>query len=126
MPDVRKAATPEEAAYVFLERAKDELSNTKNLIPQAILVNGTGEGQTYDLWGLVFTEETKKAAFERVVSEAKEKSATAIITIADAVYGHVDDGPPWKDCIFVTVSGPGIETVTLHVPYSKSRWLKKI
>jgi len=126
MTTARQAATPEEAAYVFLERARQELVRDKDLMPLAVLVYGTGQEQTYDLMGLIFTEETKQAAFQQVVATAKEKSAKAIITVAPARFGHVDNQQAWKDCIFVTISGPGIETVTLHLPYTTSRLLRRI
>jgi hypothetical protein len=83
--------------------------------------------QTYDVWALVFTEETKREAFEKIVSVAKEKSASAIITVAQASFGQrASDVQTLRDCIFVTVSGLGIETVTLRLPYKASRWFKKI
>ncbi len=74
---------------------------------------------------LVFTDETKNAVLRQVVAAAKEKSAKAIITVAQAAFGRVEEGP-LHDCIFVTVSGPAIETVALHLPYTTSRLLKKI
>ncbi len=122
----RLAATPEEAAYVFLERASQELRRKGALVPLAVLVHRTDQGQAYDLWTLVFTEETKHAAFDTVVADAKEKSARAIITVTDATYGRVEDAQPCRDCVFVTVSGPGIETVIQRLSYFKTRWLKRI
>lgn len=126
MTTARQAATPEEAAYVFLEQARQELIRDKEIIPLAVLVHGTGEKQTYDLIALMFTDETKRAAFQQVIAMAKEKSAKAIITVAQARFGKVDNVQSWSDCIFVTITGPGIETVTLHLPYTTSRLLRRI
>ena len=122
----RTAATPEEAAYVFLEQAKQELSRDKAIVPLAVLVYGAAPELTYNLIALIFTEETKRAIFQDLVSTAREKSASAIITVTQASFGRVDDEQAWKDCIFVTVSGPDIETVILHLPYTTGGWLKRI
>jgi len=126
MTPPRSPTTPEEAAYVFLEQGKQELLREKDLTPLAVLVFDTGEGQAYDLCALVFTEETKRAVFEQVVALAKEKSAKAIITVAPMTFGRVGEDEAWQDGIFVTVSGPCIETVTMILPYTTSRLLKKI
>lgn len=126
MTTARPAGTPEEAAYVFLEQAKQELTRDKKVSPLAVLVHAEGEKQTYDLISLVFTEETKRAAFQQVVLMAKQKSAKAIIVIAQASYGMADSTGASKDCIFVAVSGFGIETVALHLPYSTKGRPKKI
>jgi hypothetical protein len=125
-PTTRAPATPEEAAYVFLEQAKQELSRDKMIAPSAVLVYGTGQGLIYDLTTLIFAEETKRAVFQELVSTAREKSASAIITVTQARFGRVDKERPWKDCIFVTVSGPGIDTITLRLPYTTSGWLRRI
>ena len=126
MATERPAATPEEAAYVFLEQAKQELARDKKISPLAVLVYAQAQKQTYDLISMVFTEETKRSAFQQVVSMAKQKCANAIIIVAPASYGTTNDGSGWKTCIFVSVSGHGIETVTLQLPYSTSGWLKKL
>ena len=124
MTTTRSAATPEEAAYVFLEQAKQELSRDKAIAPFAVLVYG-GPELTYDLMALIFTEDTKRAVFEEVGSTAREKLASAIITVTQASFGRVDEERPWKDCIFVTVSGPNIETITLYLPYMTGGWFNK-
>ena len=126
MTTEHSAATPEEAAYVFLEQAKQELARDKKISPLAVLVYVQDQKQTYDLISMVFTEETKRAAFKQVVSIAKQKSARAIIIVAQASYGTAKDGSGWKTCIFASVSGHGIETITLHLPYSTVGWLKKL
>lgn len=126
MATARSAATPEEAAYVFLEQAKQELTRNKKISPLAVLVYAQDQKQSYELISLVFTEETKRDAFQQVVSIAKQKSANAIIVVAPASYGTANEGSAWKACIFASVSGHGIETVTLYLPYSTGNWLKKL
>ncbi len=91
----------------------------------AVVVCEENHRPAYDLVGLAFTDETKQSAFHQVVTMAKEKTAKAIITVAEAVYYWPDEGEGSKDCIFVTVSGGGIETVTMRLPFTRGRWRSK-
>ncbi len=91
----------------------------------AVVVCEENHRPAYDLVGLAFTDETKQSAFHQVVTMAKEKTAKAIITVAEADYYWPDEGEGSKDCIFVTVSGGGIETVTMRLPFTRGRWRSK-
>jgi hypothetical protein len=123
---LRVAQTPEEAAYVFLEQARQQLAQHNTITPLAVLVREENHHQAYDLVGLIFTDQTKGSAFGQVVSMAKTMTAKAIITVAEGAHWRTDEGQAPKDCVFVTVSGPGMETITMHLPFTRSWWRKEI
>ncbi len=123
---LRVAQTPEEAAYVFLEQARQQLTQGKEITPLAVLVWEENDRPAYDLVGLAFTDKTKDSAFRQVVTMAKNKTAKAIITVAEADYYLADVGRAAEDCIFVTVSGEGMDTVTMRLPFTRGRWRSKI
>jgi hypothetical protein len=120
------ARTPEEAAYVLLEQARQQVARGKEITPLAVVVCEENHRPAYDLVGLAFTDETRNSALCQVVTMAKEKTAKAIITVAEADYYRADEGKASEDCIFVTVSGGGIETVTMRLPFTRGRWRSKI
>lgn len=120
------AQTPEEAAYVLLEQARQEVARGNNITPLAVVVCEENDRPAYDLLGLAFTDESKRSAFRRVVTLAKKKTARAIITVAEADYYRTDEERATEDCIFVTLSGEGIETVTMRLPFTRGRWRKRI
>jgi hypothetical protein len=120
------AQTPEEAAYVLLEQARQEVAGGKEITPLAVVVCEENHRPAYDLVGLAFTEETRQSAFRQVVTMAKKKTAKAIITVAEADYYRADENQTSKDCILVTVSGEGIDTVTMSLPFTRGRWRSKI
>jgi hypothetical protein len=119
------AQTPEEAAYILLEQARQQVARGKEITPLAVVVCEENHRPAYDLVGLAFTDETRNSAFCQVVRMAKEKTAKAIITIAEAGYYCASEGKASEDCIFVTVSGGGIETVTMRLPFTRGRWRSK-
>ena len=123
---LRVAQTPEEAAYVFLAQARQQLAQGKEVTPVAVLVCEENDHPAYDLVGLALTDETKDAAFRQVVTMAKDKTAKAIITVAEADYYGVKQERAAEDCFFVTVSGEGIDTVTMRLPFTRGRWKSKI
>ena len=123
---LRVAQTPEEAAYIFLEQARQQLTKGREITPLAVLVCEEDNHPAYDLMGLAFTEETKHSAFSQVVTMAKRKTAKAIITVAEADYYRASEGRAAEDCIFVTVSGEGIETLTMRLPFTRGRWRSKV
>jgi hypothetical protein len=120
------AQTPEDAAYIFLEQARQQIASGKEITPLAVVVCEENDHPAYDLVGLAFTDETKQSAFRQVVTMAKEKTAKAIITVAEADYYRADERKASEDCIFVTVSGEGIETLTMRLPFTRGRWRSKI
>jgi hypothetical protein len=120
------AHTPEEAAYVLLEQARQQVARGKEITPLAVVVCEENHRPAYDLVGLASTGETRHSAFSQVVTMAKKKTAKAIITVAEADYYRADHGRASKDCIFVTVSGGGLETVTMRLPFARGRWRSKI
>jgi hypothetical protein len=123
---LRVAQTPEEAAYIFLEQARQQLAKGREITPLAVLVCEENDHPAYDLVGLTLSDETKHSAFRHVVTMAKNKTAKAIITIAEADYYRAHDSQASEDCIFVTVSGEGIETLTMRLPFTRGRWRSKI
>ncbi|MGH9500544.1 MAG: hypothetical protein ACRD3L_15485 [Terriglobales bacterium] len=123
---LRVAQTPEEAAYIFLEQARQQLANGREITPLAVLVCEENNHPAYDLVGLAFSDESRNSAFRQVVTMAKNKTAKAIITIAAADYYGAHNGHAPEDCIFVTVSGEGIETLTMRLPFTRGRWRSKI
>jgi hypothetical protein len=123
---LRVAQTPEEAAYVFLEQARQQLAQGKEITPLAVLVCEEDDHPAYDLVGLALTDETQRSAFRQVVTMAKKRTAKAIITVVEADYYRADEGRASRDCIFVTVSGEGIETVTMRLPFTRRRWRNRI
>jgi hypothetical protein len=118
------AQTPEEAAYVLLEQARQQVAKGKEITPLAVVVCEENHRPAYDLVGLAFTDETRHSAFRHVVTMAKQKTAKAIITVAEADYYRADKRQASGDCIFVTVSGDGMETVTMRLPFTRGRWSK--
>ena len=120
------AQTPEEAAYVLLDQARQQLARGKEITPVAVVVCEENHRPAYDLVGLTFGDESTHSAFRQVVTMAKEKTAKAIITVAEAGYYQTEEERAGEDCIFVTVSGGGMETVTMRLPFTRGRWRSKI
>jgi hypothetical protein len=119
------AQTPEEAAYVLLEQARQQVARGKEITPLAVVVCEENHRPAYDLVGLAFTDENRHSALRQVVTMAKEKTAKAIITVAGADYYYANESKASEDCIFVTVSGGGIETVMMRLPFTRGRWRSK-
>ena len=112
---------PKPYALKALEVAKEDLSRDKYLIPVAFVVT---DDEVLD-FNLQFEDsEQKLSAYEKLVEVAKANNARAIITINDASIGE----PPGtataesrKECIYLTVSGPDIQTWTVSVPYRRAQ-----
>lgn len=123
---LRVAQTPEEAAYIFLEQARQQLAKGREITPLAVLVCEENDHPAYDLVGLAFSDETKRSTLRQVVTMAKNKTAKAIITITEADCYQTHEDQTSGDCIFVTVSGEGIPTLTMRLPFTRGRWRSKI
>lgn len=96
-----------------LEEAKVALQRDKHLIPVAYVL--TSEG-VLD-FALTFEgSEQKQAVYRELIRIAKEKNATGIITINDS---HCADKGIRRECLYVAVSGPGIETWSLCLFYAR-------
>jgi hypothetical protein len=120
------AQTPEEAAYVLLEQARQQVAEGKEITPLAVVVCEENHHPAYDLVGLAFSDEGRHSAFRQVVTMAKERTAKAIVTVAPAEYYCAEKQQESEDSIVVTVSGEGIETVTMRLPFTRGRWRRKI
>lgn len=113
-------------AHQALEIAKENLARDKELLPVAFLIVDD-ELMVHPVY--FHDEETKNEAYGQVVAAAKEYGASAIITLNDARYAPPDaaDVQQWGDlerqgapeCIMISVSGPGMESWTLLLPYQR-------
>lgn len=78
-------------------------------------------------------EDSKRAAYEHLVRFAKEKNATAIVTLNNAwtkaadYRGELDDVQAGElnslnasPCLLITISGPGIKSLALEMAYELS------
>lgn len=115
-----------ECALKALETAKEDLCRDKYLIPVAFVVT---DEEVFD-FNLQFEDaEQKISVYRELVDIAKQKRARAIITLNDArVTQRTGGGYPLntpqeggeeKECIYITVSGPSIQTWSLCLPYER-------
>ena len=114
-------------ALEALETAKEDLRRDGYLLPVAFVV--TDEG-TID-FNIQFKDQNEKSwVYSKLVEVAKEKNAKAIITINDAQITkppQEDNSQPelagdgiGKECLYLTISGPGVQTWTVSVPYYRA------
>lgn len=110
---------PKSYALKALDDAKKDLCRDKYLIPAAFIIT---DDEVLD-FNLEFEDrEQKLSVYSKLVELAREKNARAIITVNDA---NAADSPGKdyarlpNECIFVTVSGPNIQTWTVSVPYGR-------
>lgn|SRR5262249_40991901 len=118
-----------EFALQALEQARKDLQRDKYLIPVAFIYKDDG----VDDFTLRFEgEEGKRSAYLQLITLAKERNAHAIITINDAhcestssedfldSYYHgklaAERAP---ECIYLTVSGPSINTWSISIAYER-------
>jgi hypothetical protein len=116
-------------ALEALETAKEDLRRDGYLLPVAFVV--TDEG-IID-FNIQFKDRNEKSwVYSKLVEVAKEKNAKAIITINDAQITKppqednaqtqpesAGDGIS-KECLYLTISGPGVQTWTVSVPYYRA------
>jgi hypothetical protein len=110
---------PKSYALKALDDAKKDLCRDKYLIPVAFILT---DDEVLN-FNLQFEDrEQKLSVYSKLVELAKAKKARAIITINDA---NVTDAPGTdnaglpNECIFMTVSGPNIQTWTVSVSYRR-------
>ena len=112
-----------------LEVAKKDLKRDRYLIPVAFIVI---EDEILDFSVQFENLEQKLFVYNKVVEIAKERNARAIITINDATIKNppgksmeglgpdLSNASGMQECIFVTISGPGIRTWSVSVPYLRT------
>ncbi len=111
-------------AFTALETAKADLQRDKYLVPVALVVT---DAEIQDIALDFENAEQKAAVYSELVGVAKQKGATAIITINDAsirspVKPHLEPNAGEvatraQECIYLTVSGPDVQTWTISLPY---------
>ena len=118
-----------EYALRALETAKKDLLRDRYLLPVVFIVT---EKEILDFNIEFQGPKQKSSAYSEVVEIAKEKKALAIITVNDATIkgpatpgaeGHrpdLSDAKGVQECIFVTISGPGIVTWSVSLPYLRT------
>lgn len=112
-------AAPKSYALKALDNAKRDLCRDKYLIPTAFIIT---DDEVLDFNLPYEDREQKLSVYSKLVELAKAKNARSIITINDA---NVTDAPGKdgaglpNECIFMTVSGPNIETWTVSVSYRR-------
>ena len=117
-------------ALGVLEIAKENLQRDGELVSTAFLVTD----KQLQCLSIAFADhEEKPAAYRELVKAAQEAGASALITCNDAYWStkagseDVEGYYPGKlaaegarECIMLTVSGPGIQTWCVDVPYVRS------
>jgi hypothetical protein len=118
-----------EFALGVLSIAKENLARDYELIPTAFAIT-ENEIQCYSV---SFEDHfVKSDAYRKLVELAKTQNAVALITCNDAFWSD-SAGPDFvegyypgrlaaenaKECIMLTVSGPGIKTWSAEIPYKR-------
>jgi hypothetical protein len=116
-------------ALKALESAKQNLQRDQNLIPRGIIVT---EDETQDSPLEFEGPEEKERVCRELVKTVRQENALAIVTVHDAYWAGDGDWDPdgyypgklavdgSQECIFVTISGPAIETWSIRVPYQRA------
>ena len=109
--------SPKECALKALETAKQDLRRDMYLIPVAFVIT---DGEILD-FTLDFGDADQKASvYAQLVELAKAKGGRAIITVNEAtVTDETGAEKTAQDGIYVTASGPEMETWSLSLPYTK-------
>ncbi len=112
----------------LLDRAKEHLERDDYVQSAAFLVTGT-EVQCYSVAFSGYEEKAATYDYDEVVQKARELKAQAIMTLNDAFIGEQYDSAgyewgqiaknPKGECLFVTVSGPGLENWTKEIKYHR-------
>jgi hypothetical protein len=118
-------------ALKLFEIEKKLLLKEKEEYSCAMVVVITAEGRYYEEVDEFNDETEKDAVYGAIVERAKTKNATAIITISTGREKDVDDEKQlntywWGQlenenqprCIFLTISGPGINPLSMSLPFS--------
>jgi hypothetical protein len=104
-----------ECAKDALEVAKRDLRRDKYLIPLALIVS---EQEVSDFSLQFENAEEKVSVYGELVRAAKERGARAIITVNDANLRDPTTNAT-TECIYLSVSGPGMQTWSIAVPYER-------
>jgi hypothetical protein len=115
-----------EFASGVLDRAQENLQQDDYVQSAVFLVTDT-EVQCYSVSFSGYEE--KEATYDEVVQKAREISALAIVTLNDAYIGDKYDADKYEwgkaaadpkgECLFVTISGPGLENWTKEIEYRR-------
>jgi hypothetical protein len=110
----------------LLERAKEHLQGD-GYVQSAVFLVTSSEVQCYSV-SFAGSEE-KDATYREVVQRAREVDAHAIITLNDAYVGDESSSTgyewgqiakdPKGECLFLTVSEPGLENWTKEIEYRR-------
>jgi len=110
----------------LIERAKENLQPDGYLQSGVFLVTNS-EVHCYSVCFSGY--EQKESAYGEAVQKARELGALAIVTLNDAFIGdkYAPENYEWGqaaadpkgECIFVTLSGPGLENWTIEVEYRR-------
>ena len=123
-----EAFNAKQFASGLLDRAKENLRQD-GYVQAAVFIVTTVDVECYSVSFSGFEE--KEATYEEVVHKAHELNAQAIITLNDAFLGdknkYETGGYEWGqaatdpkgECIFVSVSGPGLENWSMEVEYRR-------
>jgi hypothetical protein len=116
----------------LVEREKEYIREDREEYGCAMAVVVSSEGIHLD-YPKFDDEDSKRAAYERLVRFAREKNATAIVTLNNAwtkaasYPGELDDvqagglnSSNASPCLLVTISGPGIKSRVLEMAYELS------
>lgn len=122
----------EPVIHRLLEREKEYIRKDREDYGCAMAVVVSPDGVHLD-FPKFEDEDSKRAAYEHLVRFAREKNATAIVTLNNAwtkaasYPGELDDVQSGElnssnasPCLLVTISGPGIESRALEMAYELS------
>ena len=110
----------------LLERAKEHLQGD-GYVQSAVFLVTSSEVQCYSVSFEGFDE--KDITYREVVQRAREVDAQAIVTLNDAFVGDGASSTDYEwgqiakdpkgECLFLTVSGPGLENWTKEIEYRR-------
>ena len=111
----------------LLERAQEN-QQQDGYVQSCVFLITEGDVRCYSVSFAGYEE--KEAAYGEVVRKASELRAVAIVTLNDAYIGSKydpDEGYEWGqvaaapkgECLFVTISGPGLENWTKEIKYRR-------
>jgi hypothetical protein len=108
---------PKEYALKALEVAKQDLRRDKYLLPVAFIIT---DSEILD-FNINFGDADQRAlVYARLVEIAKQKGGRAIVTLNDATVTDWTSAEKAKqDSIYVTASGPDMQTWSVSLPYTK-------
>lgn len=118
-------------AFGVLDIARENLTRDGQLVAIVFIVGPGGiDAKPVDPFE---SPEEKRTVYGQIVEEARAAHALALVTLNDAYY-HAKPAAEWLDsyqqgqlaaeqsaeCINITISGPGIQTWDIRLPYSRT------